>query len=60
MSVSSVYEIGTGSPKYAIMVKEITNDAATRLICWLALGTVTTNGGDLTVTANAEGLLQLA
>lgn len=52
--------INAGSPKYLILVKEITNDAATRLIAWLDLGTVTTNGGDLTVTANAEGLIQLA
>lgn len=52
--------INAGSPKYAILVKEITNDAATRLIAWLDLGTVVTNGGDLTITANAEGLIQLA
>jgi hypothetical protein len=51
--------INAGSPKYAILVKEITNDAATRLIGYLDLGTVTTNGGDLTITANAEGLLQI-
>lgn len=51
--------INAGSPKYLILVKEITNDAATRLIAYLDLGTVTTNGGDLTVTANAEGLLQV-
>lgn len=42
--------INAGSPKYAILVKEITNDAATRLIAYLDLGTVTTNGGDLTIT----------
>jgi hypothetical protein len=42
--------INAGSPKYAILVKEITNDAASRLIGYLDLGTVTTNGGDLTVT----------
>jgi hypothetical protein len=45
--------INAGSPKYAILVKEITNDAATRLVAFLDLGTVTTNGGDLTVTPNA-------
>lgn len=44
--------INAGSPKYAIVVKEITNDAATRLIAYLDLGTVSTNGGDLTVTPN--------
>lgn len=42
--------INAGNPKYAIMVKEITNDAATRLIAYLDLGTVVTNGGDLTIT----------
>lgn len=45
--------INAGSPKYAILVKEITNDAATRLIAYLDLGTVTTNGGDLTITPDA-------
>lgn len=51
--------INAGSPKYAILVKEITNDAATRLIAYLDLGTVTTNGGDLTITPSATlGALQ--
>jgi hypothetical protein len=51
--------INAGSPKYAILVKEITNDAATRLIAYLDLGTVTTNGGDLTITPDATaGALQ--
>lgn len=52
--------INAGSPKYAILVKEITNDAATRLIAYLDLGTVTTNGGDLTITPSATlGALQI-
>lgn len=52
--------INAGSPKYAILVKEITNDAASRLIGYLDLGTVTTNGGDLTITPDATlGALQL-
>lgn len=51
--------INAGNPKYLILVKEITNDAATRLIAWLDLGTVVTNGGDLTVTPDAvAGALQ--
>lgn len=51
--------INAGSPKYAILVKEITNDAATRLIAYLDLGTVTTNGGDLTITPDGTlGALQ--
>ena len=52
--------INAGNPKYAILVKEITNDAATRLIAYLDLGTVVTNGGDLTVTPSATlGALQI-
>ena len=52
--------INAGSPKYAIILKEITNDAASRLIAYLDLGTVTTNGGDLVVTPDAVlGALQL-
>ena len=52
--------INAGSPKYLILVKEITNDAASRLIAYLDLGTVTTNGGDLTVTPDATlGALQI-
>ena len=52
--------INAGSPKYAILVKEITNDAATRLVAYLDLGTVTTNGGDLTVTPDVTlGALQV-
>jgi hypothetical protein len=51
--------INAGNPKYAILVKEITNDAATRLIAYLDLGTVVTNGGDLTITPDATaGALQ--
>lgn len=39
-----------GNPKYMILVKEITNDAATRLVAFLDLGTVITNGSDVTIT----------
>lgn len=52
--------INAGSPKYAVLVKEITNDAASRLIAYLDLGTVSTNGGDLTITPSATlGALQV-
>lgn len=48
-----------GNPKYAILVKEITNDAATRLIAYLDLGTVITNGSDVIVTPDGTlGALQ--
>jgi hypothetical protein len=42
--------INAGNPKYAILVKEITNDAASRLIAYLDLGTVVTNGSDMVLT----------
>lgn len=45
--------INAGNPKYAIFVKEITNDAATRLLFYVDLGTVVTNGGDLTMAPDA-------
>lgn len=52
--------INAGSPKYAILVKEVTSDADSRLIAYLDLGTVTTNGGDLTITPDATaGALQI-
>lgn len=52
--------ISAGNPKYAILVKEITNDAASRLIAYLDLGTVVTNGSDLTITPDATlGALQI-
>lgn len=52
--------INAGNPKYAIMVKEITNDAATRLIAYLDLGTVVTNGSDMILTPDAVlGALQM-
>lgn len=54
-------QAAAGNPKYAIVVKEITNDAATRLIGFLDLGTVVTNGSDVIVTPDSVlGALQLA
>lgn len=53
--------INAGSARYAIVLKEITNDAATRLIAYLDLGsTIVTNGGDLTITPDAvAGAMQI-
>lgn len=49
-----------GNPKYAIIIKEITNDAASRLVAYLDLGTVVTNGSDVIVTPDGTlGALQL-
>lgn len=44
-----------GSPKYAIVYKFITNDAASPLVCWIDLGSVTLTG-DLTVKWNGGAL----
>jgi hypothetical protein len=53
--------INAGTAAYAILVKEITNDAATRLIAYLDLNPdVVTNGGDFTMTPDATlGALQI-
>lgn len=45
--------INAGAPKYAIIMKEITNDAGSQLIGYLDLGTVSTNGGDFSITPDA-------
>lgn len=53
--------IDAGTAAYAILVKEITNDAASRLVAWLDLSPdVVTNGGDFTLTPHAtDGALQI-
>ena len=46
--------ITAGTAKYLIICKEITNDAASRLVCYLDVGTaIVTNGGDVTITPDA-------
>ena len=52
--------INAGTAAYAIIIKEITNDGASRLIAFLDLDPdVVTNGGDFTLTPDAvAGLLQ--
>ena len=54
--------INAGTAAYAILIKEITNDAASRLIGYLDIDPdVTTNGGDFTITADAtNGLLKIS
>ena len=54
--------INAGTARYAIIIKEITNDAASRLVGYLDLGGsgVVTNGGDLTITPDAtDGALKI-
>ena len=41
-----------------LIYKHLTNDAASTPICWLD-GVFTSNGGDVTVQFNAEGILNL-
>ena len=52
--------INAGTAAYGILIKEITNDAASRLIAWIDFANVVTNGGDLTITPDSvQGLLQI-
>lgn len=52
--------INAGTAAYAVLIKEITSDAASIPICWLELSpNVTTNGGDLTVAFNTSGIINL-
>jgi len=43
----------------AIVIKEVTNDAASLLICFLDVTNTTTNGGDVTLAINTEGFMWL-
>ena len=53
--------INAGAAAAAIVIKEGTSDADSELIAFFDSGfPVTTNGGDLTLQVNAEGLLQLS
>jgi hypothetical protein len=54
--------INAGTAAQATVLKEITNDAASKTIANIDSGgfPITTNGGDLTIQVNAEGLLQLS
>jgi hypothetical protein len=54
--------INAGTAAQATVLKEITNDTASKTIANVDSGgfPVVTNGGDLTFQVNAEGLLQLS
>jgi len=53
--------IDAGTAAAAIVYKHLTNDAASVLIAYIDTGgfPIVTNGGDLTIQWNAEGILQL-
>ncbi len=53
--------LGTGETiAGAIIVKEVTNDADSILIAYLDLTDTPTNGSDVTLTINAEGVIQFS
>jgi len=54
--------ISAGTAAQATVLKEITNDAASKTIANIDSGgfPVVTNGGDLTIQVNVEGLIQLS
>lgn len=60
-SISAWTSLNAGTAAYAILIKEITNDGASRLIGYLDVDPdVVSNGGDFTVTADAtSGFLRL-
>lgn len=52
--------ISAGTAAAVILLKEITNDAASPIIAYIAFTAVVTNGGDLTLQWDATGILQLS
>lgn len=50
--------INAGTIGGAVLVKETTNDAASRIIAFLDPINLATNGGDVTVVWDSQGLLQ--
>lgn len=52
--------INAGTIGGVVVLKEITNDAASPLIAFLDPSDLVTNGGDVTLVINAEGLLQIS
>jgi hypothetical protein len=51
--------INAGTPVMALIIKEITNDAASIVIGWVDVNDIATNGGDYTVAWDANGILRL-
>lgn len=53
--------IDAGTAKAAIIFVQVTNDADSYLVCYIDTGgfPITTNGGDLSIQFNAEGVIQI-
>lgn len=52
---------GTRSIDGVLLVEEITNDAASKIICYVEFTTpIVANGGDVTISWHADGILNLA
>lgn len=51
--------IDAGTIEHATIMKEITNDAASLVVVEIDLATQVTNGGDITIQWDAEGIVQL-
>lgn len=52
--------INAGTAAYAVLIKEVTNDADSIVIGWIDITDVVTNGGDLTLSWSADGILRVA
>src|SRR5690606_19576027 len=50
--------INAGTVEYLVLLVEVTTDADSHLICAIDVSSFVTNGGDLTVTWNNEGIFQ--
>jgi hypothetical protein len=52
--------LNAGTIGGVVLVKEVTNDAASPIIAFLDPTNLVTNGGDVTLVINAEGALQIS
>lgn len=50
--------INAGTIAHATLLKEITNDAASPIIAEVDVADTVTNGGDITITWDAQGIIQ--
>ena len=52
--------ISAGTAAAAVLIKEVTSDADSLLIAYLDFSDLVTNGGDMTLQWDAEGILQIS